>query len=208
MTDYSDDLAKTILAPKSLVVVTGAMGSGMTDFSMRLLQHFEGHIFGTERLLNAPPNYRPTGFLSLAMSGVATEEQSRLPFAVYIDHAGVNFYTSSRREATRQQWCFEWLTNAIKKAEGTLILSGHGLSDASNLPTHLFEGWSRVTLCVKERRGDVFIGDFNGEGTRYRHVPPTSWRYDTQDFSSFVMDINPKRFAQFFTDLKEEMDGA
>jgi hypothetical protein len=204
---YPRSLAKDILAPKSLVIVTGPMGSGMTDFAFRLLQYFDGHIFSTEWLYEPPPNYQRVWRLSQILGGVAAEAQSRLPFAVYIDHAGVSLLAhQSKREITRQHGCFRWLMKAVQQAEGTLILSGHGLYPNELLP-HVLDGWDRVTFCQKSpNRTSVFISNYGGvTGVKYRAVPRTTWRYETRDLSMLEMDIDPKKLAQFYVELLKEM---
>ena len=121
--DYPGSVvAEEVLTPNSLVVVTGPIGSGMTDFTFQLLQHFKGAVFTTEYLQSPPANYRQMSRLSQALAAIAVVTQSRLPFAMHIDHAGVTSFTVSRKEITRRQWCIEWLVKAIQKANGTLVL--------------------------------------------------------------------------------------
>jgi hypothetical protein len=203
---YSDNLAREILTPKSLIVVTGDMGSGMTDFTLRMLQFFKGRIFSTEHLPEPPPNYQRVWLLSQVLTGVALEAQSRLPFAVYVDHAGILSYRTKRAVIARQHLWFKWLVKAVQQTEGTLILSGSRLD--SDLPSYVLEGWDHVLICQKSvNRTKVFITSPGNPtaSTWYANIPRTTWQYNTRDMSVLTMDIDPKKLAQFFTDLSKEM---
>jgi len=86
-----------------------------------------------------------------------------------------------------------------------LWCSGSGLGNPRDILRPLLEGWDHATLCIKNTRSTVFIGDFEGNGNHYCAVPRTTWRYDTHEMSAFDMDVDPSKFAGFFAGLLGDM---
>jgi hypothetical protein len=189
--------ANQFLRPGTVTVVTGKMGSGMTNFAFRMLESYDPRavVFTTTHVhqnMSSPDGIRfqYVDRVSELLTDLALAADEEHHPVVFLDSASITFGPKRPMTLRAHQRTREVIYQACVQARAPLLLTGHGYgSPAWVLPEH----WHAAVIIKTSLTHLCLPG-----GQRYRGVPRTRTNYDTRSTPSLLFDIDPSRYLRFF----------
>lgn len=171
-----------------VVIVTGPMGSGMTNFALYLAETRGDNLSTNVWLL--PP--RPRFFYKnrTRLSEYVADFAAGTGTVAIIDSSYSRICRQDEAARGPYAEALRFLARLVFNTRGTLILTGSGFHYARDLEELV---GCRPVVIVKESKTRATVSD---PKATVEDIPPTAIGYDTRGTPSFHMDIDPVAFSK------------